>query len=96
MSDSECVSIPIQAQERIFDKHSLTDSDEEVMADLVKDHEELYNKTHKKFNARKKPRGRGLQAAATSQWMCTRHGSNLKGLAMENSTSPRLTRLPRN
>ena len=27
----------------------LTDSDEEAIVDFVKDHEELYNKTHEKF-----------------------------------------------
>ena len=43
----------------------LTDSNEEFIADFVKDHEELCNQTQNKFkdNARKDFCGRGLQAA---------------------------------
>ena len=36
-------------QEMIHAKHYLTDSDKDGIVDFVKDHEELYDKTHEKF-----------------------------------------------
>ena len=73
----------------------ITDSDEEAIVDFVKDHEELYDKTSKHF--KDKARKDCLWERFTrSRKLCkwARLGLNTKGLAMENSPSPSLARLP--
>ena len=75
----------------------LTDSDEELMMDFVKDHEELYNKTNEHFKDKARNECLWEKFANNQSCLseCARLGSNPKGLAMTNSCSTNLARLPR-
>ena len=78
-------------------KNYLTDSDEEAIVDLVKDHEELYIKTNEHYNKRPgRMPGGGSSTAASCLSRCATLGLNLKGLTTANSLTPSLVRLRKN
>ena len=74
----------------------LTDSDEEAIVHFVKDHEELYDKTNGHFKDKGEKECLWERFANSRKLSkCAKLGLNPKGLAMANSPSPSLARLPR-
>ena len=69
----------------------LTDSDEKAVVDLIKDHEQLYHKTHEKFKDKAKKDCLWERFVSSHELSmcarCARLGLNSKGPAMENSHS---------
>ena len=66
----------------------LTDSDQEVIVDFVKDHKELYNKINEHFSRTKQGRsvcGRGSTTAASCLSRCARPGLSCKRHFTETS-----------